>query len=259
MSAIRLDFDPSGLLFNAERGVLYIADTERQRIVAFDGTDFRTHAELPPVKAANGGLGQLASDRDDRLFVSRYGFGGAGGIFAIGAAACSPLVGLDPKRKRVGLTVAPDGVMFSSFFLDCHASNTGAVACFTQEGEESVILSELAKPVALLADRDSILVSDQTRDRIAKVSRDSPHAMEMFAEVPQPDALCAGPEGRMFAASKTGAVYQISPGQAPRAVARDLRQPRGLAYDPRGGWLFIADRDGGPLETRHHYLRILPI
>src|SRR5215470_5979026 len=194
MFSVRLDFDPSGLLFNAERSVLYLADCERHRIIAFDGAELRTFAELPPVEAGKGGLGQLANGRDV-LFVSRFGCGSASGIFAISSSQCAPLVGLDPGRKRIGLAVAPDGVMFSSFFLDCHAPNTGRIASFTPDGEEIELQAELAKPVSLLVDRDSIVISDQARDRIVLLPRRGADGMTTLAELPQPDALCSGPEG----------------------------------------------------------------
>lgn len=241
--SLPLKFEPGGICLGRRDGVLYLSDSTGQRVMTWELTGLRTHFELPASSEAQDGLGQVVLRGDGALFLPRYGRGRDGAILMISRGHCVPLLGLDPARKRIGLTIAPDGAMYSAFYLDCHAPASGAVAWLTPEGEEVVLVSGLGKPVGVVASRDVLLVSDQARGQILRVPRRRPESASVWASVPQPDALCLAADGTLLVASRSGAVYRVGPqGGAAEVVVAGLQEPRGVAYDAATRRLFVADR-----------------
>lgn len=268
--SVALPFDPNGLFWDAATQALYIADDDGNQIRTWteDG-GLAIVARLPPAPAAGPGLGQIVVLGDRRIVAPRFGGGTGGDVVAVQAdGSARAVTGLAPERRRLGLTVAADGTLYDSFFVKVGTDRAGAVAKLsiggsgngTGAGTETDVLTGLKKPIGVLALGDALYVSDQEQGQILKAPITDPATVSVFATLPAPDLLAAGPDGSIFTGGLQGGVRQISAAGVVKTVAQQgLKQVRGVAWDGAARRLFIANHDGDPTDGTAHSLEIVPI
>ena len=264
--SVALSFDPNGLFWDAATQALYIADDDGNQIQKWteDG-GLAIVARLPPAPAAGPGLGQLVVLGDRSIVVPRFGSGTGGDVVSVKPdGSASAVTGLAPERRRLGLTIAADGTLYDSFFLKVGTSRAGTVARLslggTGAGTETDVITGLKKPVGVLALGDALYVSDQDQGQILKAPLQNPASVSVFATLPEPDLIAAGPDGSIFTGGLQGGVRQISAAGVVKTVAQQgLKQVRGVAWDGRARRLFIANHDGDPADGAAHSLEIVPI
>lgn len=251
-----VDGDPNGLWW--QDGVLYLADDNGNRILRWtDAQGFGLVADLPAAAPSGAGLGQLIRMADGTWIVTRFGGGSAGDIVFIPPGGTAQIVpGLSPERRRIGLTVTQDGRLFDGWFVRLSSGErVGAVGELNLAGTETEVITGLKKPVGVLAVGSDLYVSDQDLGQILRAPLTNPSGYSVYAMVPGPDLLAAGPSGVLFAGSTEGAVYRLDNG-TPSVLVSGYQAVRGLAYDPIQRRLFIVDHDPDGDEHRLHCIPV---
>jgi sugar lactone lactonase YvrE len=236
-----------------------IADAKGNRILKWtEAGGVVPFVTLPPADAG-AALGQLALSADGTLLVTRFGKGAAGGVIRIAPGGQASLVPeLAPERQRSGLTVAPDGRVFDTWFtLGKDHEGTGAVSEVDLAGGETEIVSGLKKPVGVLATSDALFVSEQEQGKIAKAPLSAPARTAPFASIDQPELLAAGPDGALFAGSRAGGVYRVEPSGRVSLALASQQQIRGVAYDPEKRRLFASEHHADAKDGVHDALCVL--
>ena len=264
---IPLMFQPQGLWWDSATQTLYVAN-DAQQIVRWNepGNGFSVVVNLPQTAATAGGLGQLVKVKDGSWLVARFGFGLAGAVLqAKSDGTLGNVGGLDVKRRRIGLTVAPDGTVYDGWFLIVSPSKTpmmGTVSRLALDGSgETDLVTGLGKPVGVLALGDQLYISDQLNGVVLKTPLASPGTTTTFAAIVGPDELAAGPNGTIFAASNTGTVWQISTSGTPTSIKDGYKALRGVAYDSDHKRLFVSEPGAGNPDggVGMPMLHVLPI
>lgn len=259
--SLSLTADPNGLFWQDSSQTLYITDDTGNQIVAWsDRGGLRPAAKLPPPPATGPGLGQVVLTGRAQLVVPRFGMGTAGDVLAGPAdGELTPISGLLPERRRIGLTQAADGTLYGTYFVKAGTGRAGAVTTLTLTGGETDVITGLQKPVGVLAVADRLYVSDQDAGKILQAPLANPSATSVFATLPAPDLLAAGPDGSLFTGGPQGAVRQIAATGQATTVAMSARAVRGLAYDATARRLFVALHDSEPQDGITHGIEIVPI
>lgn len=258
---IDLDADPNGLWWDAKSGTLLIADDNGNRILTWtDEAGLGLAGDLPAPPEDGPGLGQVVLTHDGTRVVTRFGFGTAGDVATLDPAGQAGIVpGLDPTRRRIGLTVADDGTLYDGWFIHTDTGKVGGVGRLTLDGTETEVIGGLLKVVGVLAVGDDLYVSDQERGEILVAPLADPAGVTVFAAMDSPDLLAAGPDGSLFTGSKVGNVYQVNAGGEVQVFSAGHQEVRGTAYDPGNRRLFVADHDGYEADGLNHHILILPV
>jgi hypothetical protein len=270
MANIPLTFEPAGLWWDIDTKALYIANNGAQQIVKWDedANTFEVYARLPPIAAANGGLGQLVKLQDGTWLVTRFGFGTAGAVLhVLKDLSSETLPGLVLKRARIGLTVASDGTIFDGWYFQPAMGSgsgptNGTVSKLSLTAGETDVVTGIGKPVGLLAMGDQLYISDQQAGVIFKTPLATPGTTTMFATVAGADELALGASGTFYAVTNTGAAYHVKADGTTELVKDGYRALRGVAYDDGNKRLFVSEPDaaappdGGPSTA---VLHVLPI
>jgi DNA-binding beta-propeller fold protein YncE len=259
---LELDGDPNGLWWDANAETLLVTDDGGNRILEWsDSRGFGTHAPLPEDSLAGAGLGQLVRVDGGDLVVTRFGVGTEGGVTIVPLQGdVRNVPGLDVTRQRVGLAKAADGTLYDSWFVRLDSGErVGAVGQLSLDGSEPEVMTGLTNPVGVLALGDRLFVSDQDTDQIRVASRMDPASVTVFTSLEQPDLLAEGPAGSIFSGSATGRVYRIDSAGVASEFQAGFRQVRGVAYDPAGQRLFVAEHDPAEPGLAQHALHILPV
>jgi sugar lactone lactonase YvrE len=262
--SIPLHFEPDGLWWDPATHKLYIANDGGNQIVTWDDSGQLAVFALLPLVNSGGGLGQLVKLSDGTFLVTRFGGGINGGIVYVKTDGTTGLIsGLDPKRRRVGLTVASDGTIYDTYFGPgaTPGSHVGAVASVTMAGVETDVVTGLQKPVGVLALAGQLYISDQDQGIVFTQAAGTPGTGTQFALAAGCDLVAAGPNGALFAGGKPGVVYRINSDMSVTEPASGDRAIRGVAYDPDGKRLFFAEPDGTfvPDAGEQAALHIIPI
>jgi DNA-binding beta-propeller fold protein YncE len=232
-TSIPVDGDPNGLFWDETAAVLYVADAKNNRVV-----------KLP----------------DGKLVVTRFGHGKAGDVVYANPDGTSGTVPkLDPLRRRIGLAATSDGTLYEAFFFSKDGVKSGGIARIDLTGTEAEVIGGLKKPVGVLALGGELVVSDQVAGTILRAPVGSPDKQVVVAKVPEPDLLCAGPEGTFFTGGKTGSVRQVLGSGEVKELSGGFQDVRGVAYDGQKKRLFVADHDRNEADGITHLLRILPV
>ncbi|MFT3774827.1 MAG: hypothetical protein QM820_56485 [Minicystis sp.] len=257
-TTIALDGDPDGLFWDEATRTLFIADNDNNRILQYrDGEGISLYAELGMAPASGPGLGQLVKLADGTIVVPRFGFGMDGDVAVIKPdKSTSTVPGLDPIRRRIGLTITKDGVLYDSYFAQTPSGKVGAVAKLDLAGTEEEVLTGVDKPVGVLADGDFLVVSAQYGNQIVRAPIAHPDQLTVIAQIDAPDLLCPGPNGSYFTGGKGGSVRQVFGDGKFSDFAGGFQEIRGVAYDAKNGRLFAADHDPGGMT---HKLQIVPV
>lgn len=257
-----IEGDPNGILWDADDATLYLADDNNNRILRWtDASGFGLVAELPAAPASGPGLGQLGRTDDGTFVVTRFGGGTAGDVVYVTPDGVGHIVpGLDAQRRRIGLSVAPDGTIYTGWFVRISTGDrVGAIGTLSLTGGEPEVLTGFVKPVGVVATEDTLYVTDQDRGQVLRVPRASLDTQEVIAELPGPDLLALGPDGSLFTGTTRGEVVRIGPTGAVTVLATGFAAVRGVAYDPAGRRLFAVDHDTDESDGVSHAVRILPI
>ncbi|MEY2936447.1 MAG: hypothetical protein RL033_7196 [Pseudomonadota bacterium] len=257
--------EPASVYWSNARSALYVADNQNNQI--WKWTEVGGLEKHATTLASDGELeagatlvGQLVELDDGTLVVTRFGQPG-GGFSAIawlrpdGSSGLVP--GLNENVKRLGVAQAPDGTIYGTYF-GRNPSGMGQVGTLTRvdlEAGETVIAEGFGKLIGLAIVGDDLFVSDQS----SGILYDAPLAAlparaedwNVFARLPVPDQVCAGPGGTIFSgqfqaapdSSDPVAIRQI---QADGSVTKfaqdpDVAKPSGVAYDPTARRLFATD------------------
>jgi hypothetical protein len=261
---------PSGLFWQyGAAPALYIADDGTNQIVRWDDKKgFSTQVALPDPPLDGGGLGGLVRLTDGTFFVTRFGFGVGGGIEYVAATGdAGDIPGLDVTRKRIGLTLLPDGTLATTYFKGDGANAVGAVAKLTAfTGGEKDFITGLVKPVGVQYNELRVFTTDQLQGYVVQSTSlttggtfnhpqdggpdaggfdagDAGGQPNAFVDLANGDALCQGPDGTLFAATSDGSVYQIFRDGTKKSVVSGLTRPRGVTYDGSNKRLFVSDVD----------------
>lgn len=259
---LEIEGDANGLWWDDTAQVLYVADDNGNRILKWTDDDgFSLVADLPTAAPEGSGLGQLVITGDGTIVVTRFGFGTTGAVVYVPPSGESAIVpNLDTERRRMGLTVTDDGVLYDSWFVRLSTGDrVGAVGRLSLSGTEAEVITGLTKPVGVLAVGEDLFVSDQDLGQILKAPLSDPSAYTVLATLEQPDLLAAGPNGSLFTGSLGGRLYRISASGATSVVESGFLQVRGIAYDPTNRRVFVADHDPDESDGIDHAVHILPL
>lgn len=250
MTDVPLMFQPAGLWWDSDTQALYIANDGGSQIIRWheDTNTFSVATNLPQIAPASGGLGQLIKAKDGTWMVTRFGFGMAGAILHVDKNnETTSVPGLMTIRRRVGLTQASDGSIYTGWFLAGNTQGTVSKVALDGSGETDVV-NGIGKPVGVLAIGDQLYISDQNNGVILKVPQatttDGGTSMT-FATVPGADELAAGPSNTIFAVTSTGDLWSIDSAGAKTNVKSGFKPLRGVAYDPDHQRVIVAEPDKG--------------
>lgn len=260
--ALSIDGDPEGLWWDPSGSTLYVADQENNRVLTWtDDGGFALLANLAgPPDNDLGGLVRLA---DGTIVVVEFGFGTAGQVdYVLPDGGVGIVPNLDPTKRRLGITVAPDGTLYDSFFYKLSGGQTGFVAQLDIEAgtETDVVTTSLEKPVGVLAVGTELYVSDQSEDEVFDAPLANPATLAALCTAISPDLLSAGPAGTIFSGSPSGVEYQIDTSTGvfnALFTASGSLEPRGSAYDASHQRLFVGEHDGSGNEQ--NYVEIVPV
>jgi sugar lactone lactonase YvrE len=256
---IPIDGDPNGLHWDAQTQSLLIADSKNGRILKWTEAGGVVPFVVLPDTAKGGGLGQIVRSAEGDLLVALLGTSSAGGVVRVAPSGETSVVAeLAPERRRIGLTVAPDGRVFDTWFTrnESHEGD-GGVSELDVDGGETDLIAGLKKPVGILALRDTLFVSDQAQGKILQAPLADPTTLTALASVEQPDLLAAGPDGAIFAGSGKGGVQRIERSGAVSLALPSAQQIRGVAYDPEKRRLFASEQDADKADGAQNALCIM--
>lgn len=254
---IALEGDPNGLYWDAAEATLYIADDANNRILTYrDDAGVAKYADLPATQAKGPGLGQVVRLPDGTLLVARFGFGTRGDVVMVKKDHTSSVVpGLDGARRRLGLTVAPDGTVYDAYFVKNGPSAVGGVAKLSLAGGEADVVTGLGKVVGVLVVGDKLYLGDQGQGKLFVTSLAAPGPPQAFADLPGGDLLCSGPGGSIFSGGADGNVRAVDPTGKVTVFAGGFGNARGVAYDAAHKRLFVASH----AATGHGAVDIRPV
>lgn len=217
--------EPASLMWKSDEKTLYVGDNENNQVWTwtYAGGLVRLATTADPADAKSAGatnVGQIAQLPDGRLLVARFGKpnGGYAGIAYLDprTKATGLVPNLDPNRKRLGIDVAADSRIFGSYF---HGPTSSAVTLVDIASGESDYATGFRKIIGVLAIGDTLYVSDQQADKIYALPLSgplpTPDRYRVFATLPRPDQICAGPDGSLF----TGQ-FQAAPGSSDPIAVR---------------------------------------
>jgi len=115
----------------------------------------------------------------------------------------------------------------------------GAIAEVSLAGGEKDVVPTLDKPVGVITVGSKLYFSDQGLNEIFDPPVSMPGPV-VFAMLPGPDLICAGPIGSIFTGGGTTA-RQVAPDGTITDVGTGFAEVRGVAYDAANKRLFIAD------------------
>lgn len=270
--------EPASVFWEATNQTLYIADNERNQLWTWtDREGLRKLATLPdPLGALDAKstlVGQLVRQPDGTLVVMRFGKpgGGYGGVAFVNPTTgrMGTVPGLEPRRKRLGLSATPTGKLVGSYFVGGGTAQASAVTHLDLAKGEVDYAVGFQKITGVLVLDTRIIVADQLADALFELPLEGPlppqGQYKRLATLSRPDQLAAGPDGSVFTGQFQGgpgsrtplAVRQVMRDGTVRIVAADpdITRPSGVAFDPAGRRLFVAN-GGNPAQC---YVRVFAI
>jgi DNA-binding beta-propeller fold protein YncE len=271
---IAVEARPNGIAIRPSDGALFITDDATNSVLAsVGGQPFARFAALPAVSGQQGGLSQLVFVDADTLMVERFGFGTASAVFELtgaGAGAPTPLTGLDPARRRLGLASIGHGQLLSTWFVKTgNAPQQGGLSLLTYDAathttQERDLMSGFGKPVGVAVQGDTVYVSDQANNRIVKASLsvllNSPAAVTAnatVAKIDSPDLLAIDANGTLYTKCNKTGLCTVAPDGVVGVLADDFQNARGVAVDAAHHTLYAVDRATSATGTS--YIRSFPL
>lgn len=271
-TAIEIDAKLNGLYWDADEQRLYLTDDDTNAIRVWDGEKSFNEAFKMSEPPARPNLGQLTRDGKGTFYVTRFGFGQYGTVVAAPkSGAAYDLQGLDPERRRIGITRTPQDTLLVGWFRGGQAGgNTGTISELTidgDQGSEQDLVTGLGKPAGLAVVGDKLYVTDQNTAQLLvyslKAVREQPATADdgtlvaQFATSDQLDLMTAGSDGTLYFGGNGGSLYQVNPDGAVKELAKGWSRVRGVALDERNERLFVIDAGAQASDPSH--IRIVPI
>lgn len=268
-TAIQVTAKLNGLYWDAGEERLYLTDDDANALKVWDGKDgFSTAFAMTPAPASGPNMGQIARI-DGTFYVTRFGFGRDGGVVAVPkTGAAYDLRGLDPQRRRIGLTPTGDGKLVVGWFRGGQAgAATGTISELTLQAggqaSERELVTGLGKPAGLAVVGDQLLVTDQNTAQLLAYSLAAVRAqpataadgrvVATFITSDQLDLMTAAADGTLYFGGNGGALYQVNPKGDVKTLASGWSRVRGVALDERHRRLFAIDaaaQAGDPSRIR---------
>jgi hypothetical protein len=260
---LMLEFEPAGLFWDSPTQTLYLSTGSNQIVKWTDAGGFELVATIPFAFAPQGNnLSQLVRLADGRIVVNVIGLNGAsavnGNILILSTGgAISAVPGLDQKRQRQGLALAPDGTIYSSWFQ----GTVGGVSRVDLTAGETSVWLGLSKPYGVVVDSTTIFAADQKQNGIFKLPLASMDVdgggSSKLADVTTPDLMALG-AGDLFVGGPQ--LSRVKPDGTVSAFFTPTRAIRGVAYDADHQRLFAAEPDAKfPDAGVMALLHILPV
>ncbi|MDN7179308.1 hypothetical protein M0D69_15150 [Caballeronia sp. SEWSISQ10-4 2] len=269
---VSLNARANGIAFRpADRRIFITDDKTNSVLSSVDGSMFTPLAAIPVVAGQANALSQVTIADTGSLLAGRFGFGTAGAVFDIGAdKSVSTLSGLDPTRRRLGLSAIGAGKLLSTWFVkNGNAPATGGLSLITYDESahatsEHNLLTGLAKPVGIAVQGDAVFISDQADNMILKTSLSGliNHAQAgglntTVIKINGPDLLTIDSNGTLYTKCNSTAVCRINPDNSVTVIANDFEDARGAAIDPGHHLLYVIDRQKSASGTST--LRSIPL
>lgn len=250
-TTIALTGEANSLYWDATSSTLYFTDRDTNSLMTYtDAAGVETAIAFPATtggaslgdiaKRPGGGGGMMGG-----FLVANEGFGQGGSIFRVNGAATqvTNLTGLDPVRRRMGLSVAPDGTVYDAYFTgDAGNPQVGGVATVVITNNTSAAETEIAagfkRVVGLVATNAAVYVSDQTDQKIYKITRPG-NVVSELATVPTAGLLALMPNGDLLGGGDD--LYRITPAGAVTTLISDAEQVRGMAFDDINDRIFYIE------------------
>lgn len=242
---VALSGGANAVLWDAASSTLYLTDNNAGSLLTWtDAGGIQTVGTFPPASAGIS-LGGIVKRGDGTTLVASFGFGTQGTVFAMAPDGTSKaLTGLDPERRRVGLSQDANGALYSTYFVGGgHHTPTGGVVAIQIAGDaatETELAGSFKKLVGLVATPTALFVADQTQKIVFKIAVPG-HAVSQLASVPDVDLLAMMPNGDLLTGGRGGISRITQAGAVTTLPNTGFEQVRGLAYDPARKRLFILD------------------
>lgn len=234
----------NALWWDAASSTLYLTDSNASALMVWtEAGGVRVETALPAASVGVS-LGGIVRRSDGTTLIANFGFGAQGGMFAVVHGEVTPLTGLDPARRRVGLAEDTAGAIYSAYFVGGRGKPPeGGVALVTIAGaaaSETEVASGFHKAVGVVATPAAVFVSDQTDRTIYQIAVPG-YAVSRLATLPAVDLLAMLPNGDLLTGGGP-TISRITPrGEVTTLPGGGFEQVRGLAYDPVGQRLFVVD------------------
>jgi hypothetical protein len=241
---IPIDGYPNGAWWDVASGTLFVADDRNDRVLSWSDADGLGVVGALPAPARVGLGGVILSE--GKVYVARFGDGTLGDVAWVGLDGSSGVVaGLDPTRRRLGLTVS-DGLVYDTWFFKSGQDQVGGISALS-DGEQDVA-GGVQKPVGIVVDGQTVLVSDDKKGQI--LAGKLGDSLGVLASIDSPQTLTPGPGGSVLTFARHGRVWQIDPSGAtnllytPEAESdATASSRRGISYDAVNRRLFLSHHD----------------
>lgn len=259
----------NGLYWDKAESRLYLTDDAANNIRVWDGNQaFPAYAALPTAPASGATLGQLTRRSDGTFYTTRFGFGTDGAVVAVPKSGTAfNLEGTDPKRRRIGITTAPDGALLDGWFIKGGAGAVSQLSMNGQQASERELVTGLGKPVGLAVAGDTLYISDQNSGQLLSYSLSKVRAqpagladgklVATFTTLDGIDLMTAAPDGTLFFGGSGGKLFQVNPKGETSVLASGWPKIIGVAYDESNRRLFAAV--AAPDASGTASVRIVPV
>lgn len=239
----------NSLYWDATSSTLFFTDNNTNSLMKYTDTGGVETVIAFPATTGGASLGDIAKRGGGGgggggmmggYLVANFGFGQGGTIFRLNGMATqvTNLTGLDPARRRIGLSIAPDGTIYDAYFTGGGGNpQVGGVSTVVVTNNTSATETEIAgstttagfkQVVGLVATNDAVYVADQTDKKIYKISRPG-NVVSEHATVPSADLLALMPNGDLLGGGDD--IYRITPAGVVTTLIADAEQVRGMAFD----------------------------
>ncbi|MCW5804744.1 MAG: hypothetical protein KIT31_20405 [Deltaproteobacteria bacterium] len=240
----------NGLLWDNATSTLFLTDNNSDELLKFTDTgNVEIVGALPPGSAGIS-LGDMVKRADGSILVANFGFGTQGTVFKLipGQAATS-LTGLDPVRRRIGMSQDGNAQLYVAYFINAgmmmQAGGVSSIALAGDVATETEIAGTTTnagfrKLVGLVATNDAVFVTDQTQKKIFKIAIPG-NAVTEVAPVPSADMLAIMPNGDLLTGGGNSIHRVTQAGTVTELFAGEFEQVRGIAFDPTAKRIFVID------------------
>ena len=242
----------NGLYWDKKESRLFLTDEGSNSVRVWSGgTQFENYAALPKAPDSGATLGQITRTADGTLYLTRFGFGTDGAVIAVPQSGNAyNLSGTDAKRRRIGITTAPDGALLEGWFIKGGSGAVSELALNGASASERDLITGLGKPVGLAVAGDALFVSDQNSGNVLSYSlskvRTTPATLAdgkviaTFTTLDGIDLMTAASDGTLFFGGSGGKLFRINPQGVTSVIASGLPKIKGVAYDESHRRLFVA-------------------
>jgi hypothetical protein len=249
-----------GLYWDVPTQSLYIASGSNQILRFTD--DGMTHvvATVPlGLAPAQNSLGQLLRLADGTIVVTSNGFGQYGAVFIVHVdGTIDSVANLDTSRRRIGITLAADGQLYDTWYVQNPNGTIGAAGVAKVDpsaGETDLLMNNLGRPIGIAAGSDRLYVSDQLFNKIWFITFVSPGSLTAFATPMGPGLLVNGRNSGLLVTAPTG-VNEVDATGKTTLVLMSPQKVDAVAYDRDHQRVFFAaaadpDADAGGLPMLH--------